>query len=72
MNSMNSRFVGKCILLKALDIYGGCGKVPPGEEDFLFQYHLASINNDCKSGLLHYDEKCIKNGSDRFTSYPDT
>lgn len=64
MNSMNSRFVGKRILLKALDIYGGHGKVPPGEEDFLFQYHIAFINNDCKSGLLHYDEKCIKNGGD--------
>ena len=72
MNSMNSRFIGKRILLKALDIYGGRGKVPPGEEDFLFQYHLVSINNDCKSALLHYDEKCIKNGGDRFTSYPDT
>jgi hypothetical protein len=72
MNSMNSRFIGKRILLKALDIYGGRGKVPPGEEDFLFQYHLASINNDCKSALLHYDEKCIKNGGDQFTSYPDT
>ena len=72
MNSMNSRFVGKRILLKALDIYGGRGKVPPSEEDFLFQYHLVSINNDCKSALLHYDEKCIKNGGDQFTSYPDT
>ncbi len=71
MNSMNSRFVGKRILLKAKDIYGH-GKVPRDEEDLLFQYHLSSINDDCKSAVLQYDEKCIKNGGDQFTSYPDT
>lgn len=71
INSMNSRFVGKRILLKAQDIYGR-GRVPCGEEDFLFQYHLSSINDDCKSAVLQYDEKCIKNGGNQFTNYPDT
>ena len=71
LNSMNSRFTGKRILLKAQDIYGR-GKVPHGEEDFLFQYNITSINKDCKTAVLQYDDKCIKNGGNQFTSCPDT
>ena len=71
LNSMNSRFTGKRILLKAQDIYGR-GKVPHGKEDFLFQYNITSINKDCKTAVLQYDDKCIKNGGNQFTSQPDT
>jgi hypothetical protein len=67
---MISRYKGRRILLRAQDIYGR-GKVPEGEEDYLFQYIIDSINEDCKTAVLKYEEKSITNGGDQFTNYPD-
>ncbi len=71
MESMKSKNKGKQILLKAQDIYPR-GKVPPEEEEMLFQYSIASINEDLQSAVIGYDDKCITDGGNQFTSYPDT
>lgn len=71
LESMISRYKGRRILLKAQDIYGR-GKVPSGEEEYLFQYIIDSINEDCKTAILKYEEKCVTNGGHQFTNYPDT
>jgi hypothetical protein len=39
-------YVGKRILLTSQYLYGH--RVPEGEEDLLFQYHVSSINDDNK------------------------
>ncbi len=70
LDSMISRYKGRRILLKAQDIYGR-GKVPCGEEEYLFQYIIDSINENCKTAVLKYEEKCITNGGNQFTNYPD-
>jgi hypothetical protein len=57
--------------LKAQDIYRW-GKVPPKEEEMLFQYSIASINEDLQSAVIEYDDKCITNSGNQFTSYHDT
>ncbi len=57
--------------MKAQDIYPQ-GKVPPKEEEMLFQYGIAPINEDLQSAVIEYDDKCITNGGNQFTSYPDT
>ena len=69
LESMISRYKRRQILLKAQDIYGR-GKVPSGKEEYLFQY-IDSINEDCKTAILKYEEKCIANGGHQFTNYPD-
>jgi hypothetical protein len=47
-------------------------EVPLEEEEMLFQYSIASINEDLQSAVIEYDDKCITNGGNQFTSYPDT
>ncbi len=71
MESMKSKYKGKQILLKAQDIYPR-GKVPPEKEEMFFQYSIAYINEDLQSAVIEYDDKCITNGGNQFTSYPDT
>ncbi len=60
MESMKSKYKGKRILLKAQDIYPW-GKAPPEEEEMLFQYSIASIDEDLQSAVIEYDGKCITN-----------
>jgi hypothetical protein len=48
-----------------------CRRIPDGEENLLFQYHVASINDDNKTAVIEYDEKAITNGHHQFTNYPD-
>ncbi len=71
MKSMKSKYKGTQILLKAQDIYRR-GKVPPKEEEMLFQYSIASINEDFQSAVIEYNDKCITNSGNQFTSSPDT
>jgi len=47
LESMSSKFVGKRVLLKASALYHK--NIPKGKENYLFQYHIAAINQDCKS-----------------------
>jgi hypothetical protein len=60
--------VGKRILLRAKDLYGG--NVPKGEENVLHQYSILSINADIVSAVISYDQKCITEGGDKFRDYP--
>jgi hypothetical protein len=71
MEFMKLKYKGKQILMKVQDIYPW-GKLPPKEEEMLFQYSIASINKDLQSAVIEYDDKCITNGGNQFTSYPDT
>jgi len=61
IESLTSRFVGNHILLKASDLYG-IKKIPRGEEQYLFQYQIASVNDDCATAEIEYDSKCIVEG----------
>ena len=68
LRSLNSSHVGKRILLRAKDLYGG--SVPKGEENVLHQYSILSINADIVSAVISYDQKCITEGGDKFRDYP--
>lgn len=68
--ALKGKYAGKRILLTATFLYGR--RIPEGEENLLFQYHVTSINDDNKTAIIEYDEKCIVNGDHQFTSYPDT
>jgi hypothetical protein len=37
----------------------------------LFHYSIESIHKDLQSAVIEYDDKCITNGGNKFTSYPD-
>jgi hypothetical protein len=67
---MSKSYVGKRILLTAVSLYGR-KDMPVGEDDLLFQYHIAKINTDNTSTVIEYDEKCVREGHHLFTSYPD-
>ena len=58
LESLTSRCVGKHIFLKASDLYD-IKNIPTGEEQYLFQYHIASVNDDCATAEIEYDTKCI-------------
>jgi hypothetical protein len=68
-DALKGKFVGKRILLTAAFLYGR--RIPDGEENLLFQYHVSSINDDNKTAVIEYDEKAISNGDHKFTLYPD-
>jgi hypothetical protein len=67
---MSRSYVGKRILLTSISLYGRAN-VPDGEEDLLFQYHIAKINDDNTTAVIEYDEKCVQEGHHVFTNYPD-
>ena len=69
LESMNEKYRGKRILLQAKDIY--TGRIPRGEEHFLFQYRITEINEDCESAEIDYEDKCIVDGGSQFQSYPE-
>ena len=71
LRSLSVTHVGKCILLRAQDLYSD-GKVPKGEETLLQQYFVLSLNGDMATAVITYDEKCINNGGDKFRDYPLT
>ena len=60
---------GKRILLKATDIYKN-SVVPRGEENYLFQYSVTTINGDCKTATIQFDERYIDDGGHKFINYP--
>lgn len=45
--ALKGKYVGKRILLTAAFLYGR--RIPVGEENLLFQYHVASVNDDNKT-----------------------
>ena len=61
--SLSTANVGKCILLPSADIYNG--RVPAGEEEHLFKYHIKAINNDCETAVLAFDESYVLDGGAR-------
>jgi hypothetical protein len=59
---------GKGLLIPAKVSYSG--QVPFGQEDYLFQYSVRSVNKDHKTLVIQYDERCISNDSDAFQDFP--
>jgi hypothetical protein len=59
---------GKHLLVPAKVLYSG--RVPFGEEDYLFQYSVLSVNKDHKTLVIQYDERSISNASDAFQDFP--
>lgn len=66
---LQSKYEGKRILLTAASLYGR--KIPKGEEELLFQYHIGSVNSDNTTATIEYDDRCITEGDHVFQAYPD-
>jgi hypothetical protein len=65
--ALSCKYIGKQILLKATDLYGrSCSKE---EVDLLFQYHILSLNADCETATIHFDEKAIKQDDHKFFTW---
>ena len=67
---LNTKYKGKRILLDAKYLYGR--HIPTGEEELLFQYQIALVNNDNETAEIEYQDKCVTDGDHVFTNYPDT
>lgn len=67
--SLEKASKGKCVLLPATDIYRR--RVPEGEEEYLFKYHVKSINQDCETAVLAFDESYVLEGGHEFKNYPN-
>jgi hypothetical protein len=46
------QYVGKRILLTAASLFGR--KIPKGEEELLFQYHIGAVNSDSTTSTIEY------------------
>ncbi len=68
LRGLNKAHKGKCLLIPANVLYSG--RVPFGQEEYLFQYSVLSVNKDHKTLLIQYDERCISNASDAFQDFP--
>lgn len=66
--SMSTKFVGKHVLLNASDL--DHWRIPEGEEDFLFQYHIDAVNSNYKNSTIECNGRCIENDSHYFQRYP--
>ena len=54
--------------MKAAKIY--ChGPVSEGEEEYLFQYSIVSINPDCKIAVINFNEQYVIDGGYKFYNY---
>ena len=56
-------------LIPAKVLYSG-GQVSFGQEDYLFQYSVRSVNKNHKTLVIQNDERCISNDSDAFQDFP--
>ncbi len=61
---LNNAHKGKRLLIPTKVLYSG--RVPFGQEDYLLQYSVHSVNKDHKTLVIQYDERCISNDSDAF------
>ena len=57
----NTKYKGKRILLEAKYLYGR--RIPQGEEELLFQCHIASVNDDNKTVFTNYPDTTGLDGS---------
>ena len=57
--------------MKASKIYCN-GPVPEGEEEYLFQYSIASINIDCKTAVIIFNEQYVLDGGYKFYNFAIT
>jgi hypothetical protein len=53
--ALSCKYAGRQILLKATNLYGR--SCPKEEADLLFQYHILSMNADCETATIHFDER---------------
>jgi hypothetical protein len=67
LRGLNKAHRGKHLLIPAKVLY--FDRVPFGQEDYLFQYSVLSVNNDHKRLVIQYDERCISNTSDAFQDF---
>ena len=65
---LNKAHKGERLLIPAKVLYSG--RVPFGQEHYLFQYSVRSVNKDHKTLVIQYDERCISNDSDAFQDFP--
>jgi hypothetical protein len=68
--ALSCKYIGKQILLKATNLYGH--SCPKEEAGLLFQYHILSVNADCETATIHFDEKAIKQDDQKFFTWLDT
>ena len=69
LKGQNKAHIGKQLLIPAKVLYSS-GRVPFGQEDYLFQYSVRSVNKDHKTLVIQYDERCISTDSDAFQDFP--
>jgi hypothetical protein len=62
--------VGKRLLLRAADLYGGEKHVPRGEEGYLFLYRVHSIKENCTHAKIAYENKYIEEGTSEYRNFP--
>ncbi len=68
LRGLNKAHKVKRLLVPAKVLYSG--RVPFGQEKYLFQYSVLSVNKDHKTIVIQYDERCISNASDAFQDFP--
>ena len=69
--ALEDKYIGTRVLLDAKEVYTGSA-VPLGEKQYLFQYHVTSIDEEDSSiATLEYDSKFIRKGGDTYENYPD-
>jgi hypothetical protein len=68
LGGLNKAHKGKCLLIPAKVLYSA--RVPFGQEDYLFQFSVLSVNKDHKTLVIQYDERCICSASNAFQDFP--
>ncbi len=58
LNGINKAHDRKHILIKSLVFYKEY--VSEGKKNYLFQYHICSINSDQKTVVIHFDESTLR------------
>lgn len=59
---------GKRVLIQASRMYRN-DPIPEGEEEYLFDYSIVSVNDDCKTAVIQFNEQYIIQDGYQFQNY---
>ena len=65
LEGLRKAHTGKRILLTSKALFK-TNRIPEGEENYLWQYHIYEVNGDGKTAEIEFDERYIEEGGHTF------
>ncbi len=70
LEGLRKAHIGKHILLRSKALFK-TNRIPEGEENYLWQYHIYKVDGDGKTSETEFDQRYIEEGGYTFYNYPN-